>query len=286
MTKKLSTIAKAPSVADITSSTTRVGKVDFGTSLSGRFREDGRDRGPREVDPTPPRAVPDAVAPPAPTAAAPTAAPAAAPAAAEPPAPTPPTPDRVPALPTVEALDEETLKAAQSTGEMLEVLMELMVKDTGEHPTVVPAVDAIGEAGEVDGVAAQPSAALFDDSVSRSVAEVAASVIAAMRRVNEAHERHVVALELETARRCELLTSQADLDAELIRLHARREAHALVFAARARTGQAGPDLQQQGDELHEIGETLSRFAEAVETADAFDLDDTPDLPHRDIPRRV
>jgi hypothetical protein len=143
---------------------------------------------------------------------------------------------------------------------MLEVLMGMITQDVGEHPTVITS----------DRPAPEPRPSLVGDPVSRpvaevaEVAEVAAGVIAAMRRVNEAHERHVEALEIETARRCELVTSQADLDAELIRLHARREAHAIVFAARARTGGAVTDDQRADDELHEIGEVVSRFAESVD----------------------
>ena len=100
-------------------------------------------------------------------------------------------------------------------------------------------------------------------AVDQSVADVAASVIAAMRAIGEANERHLEAVELEAARRCELLTAQAELDAELIRLHARREAHAIISAARMR---AGEDLTPvETDQLSEIGETFSRFAESIET---------------------
>lgn len=103
-----------------------------------------------------------------------------------------------------------------------------------------------------------------DDAPLRSVTEVASAVIAAMNQINEAHVRHVEALELETARRCELLTAQAELDAELIRLHARREAHAIISAARTRSGDHDAE-QVEPDQLGEIGETFSRFAETIET---------------------
>jgi len=100
-------------------------------------------------------------------------------------------------------------------------------------------------------------------AVDQSVADVAASVIASMQAIGEANERHLEAVELEAARRCELLTAQAELDAELIRLHARREAHAIISAARMR---AGEDLTPvETDQLSEIGETFSRFAESIET---------------------
>ncbi|MCW2816022.1 MAG: hypothetical protein JWN84_3477, partial [Nocardioides sp.] len=102
------------------------------------------------------------------------------------------------------------------------------------------------------------------DAPLRSVTEVADTVIAAMRRINEAHDLHVESLELETARRCELLTAQAELDAELIRLHARREAHAIITAARTRSGEHDAGTVES-DQLGEIGETFSRFAETIET---------------------
>jgi hypothetical protein len=102
-----------------------------------------------------------------------------------------------------------------------------------------------------------------DVDVVQSVSEVASAVIAAMRAVGEANARHLEAVEVEAARRYELLTAQAELDAELIRLHARREAHAIIAAARLRTGE--PPATAEADPLGEIGETFSRFAEGVET---------------------
>lgn len=109
-----------------------------------------------------------------------------------------------------------------------------------------------------------------------SVEEVAATVIDRMQRAGEAHVRHLEAVELETARRCELVTAQAELDAELIRLHARREAHAIITAARMRTGGAeGPAAE--GRLLSEINTSLSRFAESIETsvAEASEAHDLP-----------
>lgn len=102
----------------------------------------------------------------------------------------------------------------------------------------------------------------------RAVADVADEVIALMRSTQDAHQRHLESVELEAARRCELLTAQAELDAELIRLHARREAHAIVSAARTRAGTA-TSLPPESDQMSEIGETFSRFAETIETTVAF-----------------
>ncbi|WP_323792949.1 hypothetical protein, partial [Nocardioides sp.] len=102
-----------------------------------------------------------------------------------------------------------------------------------------------------------------DEPHDDSVAGVAAAVIASMRAVGEAHERHLESIELESGRRSELLTAQAELDAELIRLHARREAHAIIAAARMRTGEQRSPVE--ADQLREIGETFSRFAETIES---------------------
>ncbi len=115
------------------------------------------------------------------------------------------------------------------------------------------------------------------------VDEVAAEVIALMRATAEAHLRHLEAIELEAARRCEMLTAQAELDAELIRLHARRDAHTIVAAAR-RGGAAGaaaaaadaPDSDEPA-QLRLIGETFSRFADDVD-ATIRGWPDTPPPP--------
>ncbi len=97
----------------------------------------------------------------------------------------------------------------------------------------------------------------------QSVDEVAASVIARMREAGEANRRHLEALEAEAARRYELLTAQAELDAELIRLHARREAYAIITAARMRSGEL-TEPSAESRRLDEVGETLAGFAEAFE----------------------
>lgn len=124
--------------------------------------------------------------------------------------------------------------------------------------------DLLDDEAEDDFVMPDPDHVAEDDvAVDQTVADVAASVIAAMQSIGEASERHLESIELEAARRCELLTAQAELDAELIRLHARREAHAIISAARMR---AGDDLTPvETDQLSEIGETFSRFAETIET---------------------
>lgn len=124
-----------------------------------------------------------------------------------------------------------------------------------------PAAAAVSQRTEAE-TRAEPSAETGALAVDRTVDDVAATVIAAMRAVGEAHERHLEAIELEAARRCELLTAQAELDAELIRLNARREAHSVVSAARLRVGEHLSSVQT--GQLDEIGETFSRFAESIE----------------------
>ncbi len=116
------------------------------------------------------------------------------------------------------------------------------------------------------------------DYLDLSVDRVAASVIARMREAGEASQRHLESIESEAARRCELLTAQAELDAELIRLHARREAHAIITAARMRAG-AGSGADEDSVRLNEIGETFSRFAESIETTIA-EAPASPDHPLR------
>ena len=109
-------------------------------------------------------------------------------------------------------------------------------------------------------------APLVDDvtHLAVSVEEIAATVIERMQQAGAAHLRHLEAIESETARRCELVTAQAELDAELIRLHARREAHTILADARSRTGDDHRP-GAEGQSLSHISESFSRFAESIET---------------------
>ncbi len=54
---------------------------------------------------------------------------------------------------------------------------------------------------------------------------------ARVRADRDAALAHLAAVEEEVARRCELITAQAELDAERIRLEARREARSILAAA-------------------------------------------------------
>ncbi|MGZ6746228.1 MAG: hypothetical protein ACXVD0_10020, partial [Nocardioides sp.] len=98
----------------------------------------------------------------------------------------------------------------------------------------------------------------------RPVDLVAADVVAQMQQAQTATLRHLEAIEAETTRRCELLVAQAELDAELIRLHARREAHAIITAARLRAGER--ELGDEGRRLAEAGDALNRVSDATESA--------------------
>ncbi len=152
-----------------------------------------------------------------------------------------------------------------------------MVSETPE-PTPAPAPGAdfqspVSQPVEQDGtVETEDIAPDASALIEGSVAEVAAAVIAAMQASAEAHRRHLESIEQEAARRWEMLTAEAELDAELIRLNARREAHAIVAAARQHVGidddeaqeLAMPDLSTDEDPLSHISAMLSRFADLAE----------------------
>jgi hypothetical protein len=96
-----------------------------------------------------------------------------------------------------------------------------------------------------------------------TVEEIARLVVERMHDAELAMMRHLEAVQVEGARRAELATAQAELDAELIRLNARREAHSLITAARRRAGQ--PVAADPAEtELDEIAESLTRFADVVD----------------------
>lgn len=195
---------------------------------------------------------------------------------------------------------EETAREAreEAAREAAAVQAELAAQDLAASgapaPSDVTIVDPAELAPPVEDVAqgpAEPEAELEPEpapepepeqapvSLAESVESVAQAVIAQMRATQEAHARHLEALENETARRCELLTAQAELDAELIRLHGRREAHAIIAAARVRAQEPDSDLASTpADTLHQIGETFSRFAESIEQTVHTDAHDHPGMP--------
>jgi hypothetical protein len=145
-----------------------------------------------------------------------------------------------------------------------------------DEPDPEPVAETLPEAGEKAEAAPAFDLDLPEHGTAPTVEEMAATVIAQMRAAQAATERHLEAIEVEAARRCELLTAQAELDAELIRLHARREAHAIIAAARMHTGQEAGTLEEN-QRIGEIGETFSRFAESLESVVAA-ATVTPDTP--------
>ncbi|WP_137294345.1 hypothetical protein [Nocardioides dongxiaopingii] len=115
---------------------------------------------------------------------------------------------------------------------------------------------------EHDGAAPAVPEATTADRV-ESVASVATAVVDAVRALQTAHERHVEAAEVATARRLEVITAQAELDAHLIRLHARQEAHDIVAAA-ARDGDAAPLDPDEPARLQAMSEHLTALARSIE----------------------
>ncbi len=109
----------------------------------------------------------------------------------------------------------------------------------------------------------EPAGHAATDERPPTVEEIARLVIERMHDAELAMMRHLDAIEVESARRSELLTAQAELDAELIRLSARREAHSIVTAARVRAG-GEATVGAEERRLDELTESLSRFAEVVD----------------------
>ncbi len=109
----------------------------------------------------------------------------------------------------------------------------------------------------------EPARRVDADERPPTVEEIARLVIERMHDAELAMMRHLDAIEVESARRNELLTAQAELDAELIRLSARREAHSIVTAARVRAG-GEATVSAEEHQLDELTESLSRFAEVMD----------------------
>ena len=104
--------------------------------------------------------------------------------------------------------------------------------------------------------------------MARAVEEVADNVIARMQAAEQATLRHLDAMQTEATRRYELVTAQAELDAELIRLQSRREAHAIITAARMRAGEVddlSDDPDESGHRLAVFGDAVSRVADSTES---------------------
>ncbi len=279
-------VGQAPSVADVVAALDRGGRVDFGTDL--RARDADRDREPEARTSRPDRpSMPDVLAP----------------VDAEPPAaPVPaarrpvddlfgPAADLDRAAAAAGAVDDR-LEADEL--DRLEAAARVDLIDvsalTGPQTTVRPRTpDDVPRDARTPRTAhpASPSDVELDElpegraDALEEVREVADAVVAAMRSLHQAHERHVEALELEAARRCELLTARAELDAELIRLNARREAHTILAASQLRVEPQASlaDVGRAGDPVGELGVLFSEFAETVEQI----LSPAPEPPGRSHP---
>jgi hypothetical protein len=86
----------------------------------------------------------------------------------------------------------------------------------------------------------------------------------AMDRVHQAEQallNHLHAIESAAAHRSELVIAQAELDAELIRLHARRTAHTLLTDA---SGHADEQTSRERRSFDELSRSLSRFAAVLD----------------------
>ena len=177
--------------------------------------------------------------------------------AATPPEPTT-APPRTDAAPVVEATGAAPAPAPAQpvTQPAAQPVVEAVVVPTPEQPAPVAPAPA-------------PQRATFGSTVPTedvpylglSVEQVAESAIARMQAAEAAHHRYLEAVEQEAARRLELLIAQAELDAELIRLHARREAHAILSAASGRQPLPGEDADRH--RMDGVADTFARFAESI-----------------------
>ncbi|NYD56473.1 hypothetical protein BKA08_000711 [Nocardioides marinisabuli] len=130
-----------------------------------------------------------------------------------------------------------------------------------EGPLVVPTDTLESVLAHLPRLARAPEAPT-GSATEVDVAEVARIAAERIRVTRDATLTHLAAVEEEVARRCELITAQAELDAELIRLQARREAHAIVAAARARTDGTPPG--DEGARLAAIADVVARLGSDLE----------------------
>lgn len=157
-------------------------------------------------------------------------------------------------------------------------------QQTAAAPAPAPVAEAAGPIAEpVADVAAEPVEPIVTELgvatdhgvpfLQMTVEAVAASLITKLHTAEAAAREHLAAMEQEAARRCELLTAQAELDAELIRLYARRESHAILAAARATIAPASQsESESESAErnaeaeagLEAVGEAVLRGVEALD----------------------
>ena len=96
------------------------------------------------------------------------------------------------------------------------------------------------------------------------VEDVARRVIKRLLDTEQAMLRHLEAIEAEAERRTDLLLAQAELDAELIRLNARREAHRIAMTGVGASSPGAEALEADRRTLDELTDSLARFADEVD----------------------
>lgn len=97
-----------------------------------------------------------------------------------------------------------------------------------------------------------------------SIDQMAQSLVGRLRAIESAAREHGAAVEAATSRRADLALAQAELDAELIRLYARRDSHALLADARRQVGEPADEEQTRAADLDRLGRTVLRGVEALE----------------------
>ena len=94
-----------------------------------------------------------------------------------------------------------------------------------------------------------------------TIDEVTRRAMDRVRRAEQALLSHLHAVESAAAHRSELVIAQAELDAELIRLHARRTAHALLTDG---SGHADEQTSRERRSFDELSRSLNRFAAVLD----------------------
>jgi hypothetical protein len=99
------------------------------------------------------------------------------------------------------------------------------------------------------------------DTTPATIDEVTRRAMDRVRQAEQALLSHLHAVESAASLRSELVIAQAELDAELIRLSARRTAHALLTKA---SGEADEQAARERRSLDELSRTLNRFAAVLD----------------------
>jgi hypothetical protein len=99
------------------------------------------------------------------------------------------------------------------------------------------------------------------DTDPATIDQVTRRALQRVRRAEQALLDHLHAVESAATIRSELVIAQAELDAELIRLRARRTAHSLLTEA---SGEADEQSSRERRSLDELSRTLNRFAAVLD----------------------